>query len=55
MERAPYENFVAGAVLKDLSKAFDCIARDLLIAKLAAYGFSDTALRYVYSCLSNQK
>ena len=49
------ENFVVGAVLTDLSKVFDCIAQDLLIAKLAAYGFSDTALRYVYSYLSNRK
>ena len=49
------ENFVVGAVLTDLSKAFDCIAHDLLIAKLAAYGFSDTALRYVYSYLINRK
>ena len=43
------ENFVLGAVFTDLSKAFDCIAHDLLIAKRAAYGFSDTALRYIYS------
>ena len=42
------ENFVLGAMLTDLFKIFDCIAHDLLIAKLAAYGFSDTALRYVY-------
>ena len=49
------ENFVVGAVLTDLSKAFVCIAHDLLIAKLAAYGFSDTALRYIYSYLSNRK
>ena len=49
------ENFVAGAVLTDLFKAFDSIAHNLLIAKLVAYGFSDTALRYVYSYLSNRK
>ena len=49
------KNFVVGAVLTDLYKAFDCIAHDLLIAKLATYGFSDTALRCVYSYLSNRK
>ena len=47
--------FVVGAVLTDLSKAIDCIAHDLLVAKLAAYGFSDTALRYIYSYLSNRE
>ena len=41
-------------MLTDLFKTFDCIAHDLFIAKLAAYGFSDTALRYVYSYLSNR-
>ena len=49
------ENFVVGAVLTDLSKAFDCITHDLYIAKLAAYGFSDTALRCIYSYLINRK
>ena len=49
------EDFVVGAVLTGPSKGFDCIAHDLLIAKLAAYGFSDTALGYVYSYLSNRK
>ena len=48
------KNCVIGAVLTDLSKAFDCIAYDLLIAKLTAYGFRDTALRYIYSYLSNR-
>ena len=49
------ENFVVGAVLTDPSKTFDCIAHDPPIANPAAYGPSDTALRYTHSYLSNQK
>ena len=40
-------NFVVGAVLTDLSEAFDCIPYNLLIAKLAAYNFRDEALSYI--------
>ena len=39
------------AVLKDLSKAFDCICHDLLIAKLNAYGLEQNALKLVYDVL----
>ena len=44
---------VFGAVLTDLSKAFDCLSHDLLVAKLDAYGFSTAALRLVQNYLSN--
>ena len=47
-------NFV-GAILMDLSKAFDCISHDLLIAKLHAYGFESTALKYIYSYLKGRR
>ena len=45
----------AGAILMDLSKAFDCISHDLLIAKLSSYGFDMSALYYIHSYLNNRK
>ena len=39
----------------DLSKASDCIPHDLLIAKLSAYGFDKTALKYIYSYLKKRQ
>ena len=42
---------VCGAILTDLSKAFDCISYDLLIAKLNAYGFDKNALNVIHNYL----
>ena len=46
---------VFGALLTDLSKAFDCLNHDLLIAKLNAYGFSLPALRLIHDYLFSRK
>ena len=45
---------VFAALLTDLSKAFDCIPHDLIIAKLAAYGFDTNALKLIHNYLSNR-
>ena len=46
---------VFGALLTDLSKAFDCLPLDLIIAKLNAYGFSLPALNLIQNYLANRK
>ena len=44
----------AGALLTDLSKAFDCLDHGLLIAKLEAFGLDYPSLNIINSYLSNR-
>ena len=44
-----------GALLVDLSKAFDCIVHDISLAKLSAYGFDYNSLKLINSFLSARK
>ena len=46
---------VFGALLTDLSKAFDCFPHDCIICKLEAYGFHKDALKLIHDYLSNRK
>ena len=45
----------AGAILTDLSKAFDCLNHNLLLAKMAAYGFDENALLFIKDYLTNRE
>ena len=44
-----------GALMTDLSKEFDCLSNELLIAKLDAFGFDKISLKLVHYYLSNRK
>ena len=46
---------IVGMVLMDLSKAYDCLPHDLLIAKLEAYGLGMNFLRLLYSYLTARR
>ena len=54
-KKALDNKYLVGTILMDLSKAFDCIPHDLLIAKLYAYGFGLKTTTYIYSYLKRRK
>lgn len=45
---------VFGALLTDLSKAFDFLDYETLITKLNAYGFSVPGLKFIHDCVFAQ-
>ena len=46
---------VFGALLTNLSRAFNCLPHDLIIAKLNSYGFNLTALNLIHNYLTKRK
>ena len=54
MKEARDNNKVRAAVHADLSKAFDCLLQDLLIAKLHAFNFDLKSLRVIHADLNNR-
>ena len=48
------QGLVFGTLLTDLSKAFDCLSHELLIAKLIAYDVQISSLRLIYDYLTTK-
>ena len=55
MEKVLDNGGSCGALLICLSKAFDCIVHDLLLAKRRTYGFDYNSLKLINSFLSDGK
>ena len=53
-KKSPDQGGEYAALLTDLSKAFDCLPHDLIIAQLHAYGFGKASLRLMHSCLTDR-
>ena len=54
-KKAMDNKIIAVSILTDLSKAFDCLNHNLLIAKLIEYGLDKNSLKFIHSYLSERK
>ena len=54
MKEARGNNKVCAGVLTDLSKAFDCLLHDLLIAKLHVFGFDLKSFRFIHAYVNKR-
>ena len=55
LEKIRDKKGILAAALTDLSKAFDCIPRNLFIAKLSAYDFDRKSLIFISAYLKGRK
>ena len=55
MEETLDDKNIIGAVLMNLSKAFDCIPHNPLVVKLHAYCLSMDAITFIYSYMKRRK
>ena len=53
-KRSLDEGLAFGALLADLSKAFDCLNHELIIVQLNSYGFSWADFKLFHDYLSNK-
>ena len=55
MQKELDESGFVGTILMDLSKAYDCLPHDLMVAKLEAYSISKESLQLISDYLSYRK
>ena len=51
-QKEPDEFGFVGTILVDLSKAYDCLSHDIMVAKLEAYDFAKESLQLISDYLS---
>ena len=54
-QKEPDNSGLVGTILMDLSKAYDCLPHDLIIAKFEAYGLSKSGLSLLLDYLTSRK